>query len=166
MNVTTRPARADDLDHVKWALYTAVSWSSERSIPPYEEVIDHPELARYHHGWMRPGDRGVVAEADGAVVGVALCRLFTEADHGHGYVDDQTPELAVAVAEACRGRGVGARLMEELAEQVRAAGYEQLSLSVDTENPARHLYDRLGYVTVFEDEGGARMILDLRQPRS
>ena len=156
-----RPLTSEDLPHVKWALYTAVSWSPDDAIPPFELVIDHPELARYHRDWMRPGDLGVVAEQDGDVVGVAFCRLFTEADHGHGYVDDRTPELAVAVAEGQRGKGLGGRLMTELAEAARASGCERLSLSVDAENPARRLYERLGYETISVDDGGARMVLDL-----
>jgi hypothetical protein len=36
--------------------------------------------------------------------------------HGHGDVDDETHELAVAVGEAKHGVGLGARLMSALAE--------------------------------------------------
>jgi GNAT superfamily N-acetyltransferase len=93
----------------------------------------------------RPGDIAVVAELDREIVGVANCRLFTEADHGHGYVDDETPEVAVAVREGRRGRGLGARLMNELAKAALAAGFSCLSLSIDADNPARRLYERLGY---------------------
>jgi hypothetical protein len=94
VEVVVRPLGADEVDQVRWALYEAVSWSPERELPPFELTIEHPELARYHRDWGRPGDLGVVAEAGGEVVGVALCRLFTDDDHGHGYVDEQTPELA------------------------------------------------------------------------
>ena len=156
-----RALSKDDVEHVKWALYEAVSWNPERQLPPYESLIDHPELARYHHGWGREGDLGVLGELDGERAGVAFCRLFTEDDHGHGYVDEQTPELGVAVVEEHRGRGVGTRLMRELAGAARDAGAARLSLSVDAGNPALRLYERLGYRELARDEGGVRMVLDL-----
>ncbi len=163
-DIELRPAGPDDLEWVKWALYTAVAWDPERRLPPPEVAVEHPELARYHRGWGRPGDLGVVAERGGQVVGVALCRLFTDDDHGHGYVDAETPEVAVAVAEGERGSGLGTKLMHALAEQARAAGVASLSLSVDTGNPARRLYQRLGYRQLSADDGGVRMVLDLVEP--
>jgi ribosomal protein S18 acetylase RimI-like enzyme len=161
MDVVSRQTRADDLEHVKWALFEAVSWNPNRVLPPFEVTIEHPELASYHRGWGRPGDLGVVATNGEEVVGVATCRLFTAEDHGHGYVDEATPEVAVAVAERWRGSGVGTRLMEELADAARAGGFERLSLSVDHDNPALRLYERLGYRELSRDEGGIRMIRDL-----
>jgi len=156
-----RHAGADDVGDVRWALFEAVSWNPERRLPPFEVTIEHPELARYHRDWGRPGDVGVIARRGEDVVGVALCRLFTDDDHGHGYVDAETPELAVAVAEAHRGAGLGTRLLEELAAAARAAGFARLSLSVDEGNPAVRLYERLDYRELSRDEGGIRMIREL-----
>jgi GNAT superfamily N-acetyltransferase len=161
MDIRTRRATADDVDHVKWALYEALAWNPERQLPPPERTLEHPEVRRYHDGWGRPGDLGVVATVGDEVVGVAYCRLFTEDDHGHGYLDDQTPELAVAVRDGLRGRGVGARLMSQLADAARAAGFARLSLSVEAENPARRLYERLGYRELSVDQSGVRMVLEL-----
>jgi ribosomal protein S18 acetylase RimI-like enzyme len=161
MDVEIRELRPEEAGHVKWALYEAVSWNPERVLPPFEATIEHPELARYHAGWGRAGDLGVVAESNGEIVGVAMCRLFTADDHGHGYVDAETPELAVAVAEARRGGGIGALLMSELAAAARAAGVAHLSLSVDADNPALRLYERLGYRELSRDEDGVRMLLEL-----
>jgi GNAT superfamily N-acetyltransferase len=161
MRLVLRDAGADDVEHVKWALYTALAWNPERRLPPAEITIEHPEAVRYHRGWGRPGDLGVIATVEGETVGVAYCRLFTEDDHGHGYVDERTPEVAVAVSDGHRGRGLGARLLENLAEQARAAGFEQLSLSVDAANPARRLYERLGYREVAADDDGVRMVVTL-----
>ena len=160
-DVSLRPLGVDDLEHVRWCLYEAVAWDPERELPPFELTIEHPELAPYHRGWGRPGDLGVVAESDGAVVGVALARLFTDEDHGHGYVDGETPELAVAVADGRRGDGLGTRLLRELAQAAQAAGFRRLSLSVDGENRAVRLYERLGYRELTRDEDGVRMLLDL-----
>jgi ribosomal protein S18 acetylase RimI-like enzyme len=159
--VIVREAGADDVAAITWALYAALAWNPDRELPPVELVLQHPEAERYHRDWGRPGDLGVVATIGGELVGVAYCRLFTADDHGHGYVDEETPEVAVAVREGHRGEGVGARLLRELAEIARTRGYARLSLSVDTQNPARRLYERLGYEEIGADEDGMRMLLDL-----
>ena len=159
--IELRPATGADIEHLKRALFEAVSWNPERELPPYEFVIAHPELARYHEGWGRRGDLAVVAESNGDVVGASLCRLFTAEDHGQGYVDDDTPELAVAVWEARRGQGIGTLLMDALEEAARAAGFAQLSLSVDADNPARRLYARLGYAELTVEDGDVRMLKEL-----
>jgi GNAT superfamily N-acetyltransferase len=161
MLLVLREATADDVEHVRWALYTALAWNPERLLPPPEITLEHPEAARYHRGWGRPGDLGVIATVDGRTVGVAYCRLFTDDDHGHGYVDERTPEVAVAVRDGHRGRGLGARLLERLADLARGAGFERLSLSVDAANPARRLYERLAYSELAVDEDGVRMTLEL-----
>ena len=159
--IELRPATNDDLELLKRALFEAVSWNPDRVLPPYELVIVHPELARYHEGWGRKGDLGVIAERDGEAVGASLCRLFTADDHGHGYVDEETPELAVAVWAGHRGEGIGTRLMTALEEAVRDAGVSQISLSVDADNPARKLYERLGYETLTVEDGDVRMLKKL-----
>jgi ribosomal protein S18 acetylase RimI-like enzyme len=161
-DIRIRTLRPGDVQHVRWALYEAVSWDPERELPPFEVTIEHPQLAMYHRAWGRPGDVGVAAELDGALAGVAFFRLFTEDEHGHGFVDEETPELGIAVREEFRGRGLGTRLLDELAERARAEGIERLSLSVEAENPAVRLYRRLGYREISRDDtGGIRMVLDL-----
>lgn len=142
-----------------------MAWNPKRELPPREVTLEHPEAVRYHRDWGRRGDVGVIASAGEEIVGVAYCRLFTTEDHGHGYVDDETPELAVGVRVGWRGSGVGTRLLEELAAASREEGYRRLSLSVDTDNPARRLYERLGYREHSSDEDGVRMVLELGTPR-
>ena len=156
--IALRAAGHEDIEVLKRALFEAVAWDPERELPPYEFVIAHPELARYHDGWGRQGDLGVIADQDGEPVGASLCRLFTQDDHGHGYVDDETPELAVAVWEGHRGEGIGSLLMTAIEDAARDAGFSQISLSVDAGNPARRLYERLGYETLTVDDGGVRML--------
>ena len=77
-------------------------------------LLARPEVQRHHAGWRKVGDLGVVAESSGEVLGAALCRLFTEEDHGEGYVDPCTPELGIAANKEHRGRGIGGRLLAAL----------------------------------------------------
>jgi len=53
--------------------------------------------------------------------------------------------IHVAVHPAYRNRGIGARLVQELASCFHNAGLDRIMLSVTAANPARRLYERLGF---------------------
>ena len=156
-----RPATDADVEAIQQIVYEAISWNASAEFPPLETIIDHPELIRYHGGWGRPGDAGVLADAGGEVVAGAFYRLFTEADHGQGYIDADTPEVAVAVWGAPKGKGVGSTLLDALHEMARNAGFAKVSLAVDSDNPAMRLYERQGYVGESVDEGDTLMVKNL-----
>jgi GNAT superfamily N-acetyltransferase len=158
----TRAVGPDDVDAIQWALFTALDWDPQTALPPFDLVMAHPEAVRFHRDWGRPGDFGVLATEGDELVGVAYGRLFTDDDHGEGYVDDETPEIAVAVRDGYRGAGVGDRLLRELAQEARDLGFGRLSLSVAAANPAKRLYDRLGWEQIGDHDGDPIMILRLR----
>jgi ribosomal protein S18 acetylase RimI-like enzyme len=108
-------------------------------------------VSRYVRGWGRPGDTAVIALEGGFPVGAAWYRVFGPEEPGYGFVDERTPELAIAVVPSKRGHGVGDEMLKELLGKAREAGYERLSLSVEPGNPARKLYERHGFEVV--DEG-------------
>jgi GNAT superfamily N-acetyltransferase len=161
VGVIIRDLRTDELDILREMLYTALDWRPNVALPPFEVVVAHPQVKVFHEQWGRAGDTALVAEDEGRLVGVVWYRFFTEAEHGEGFIDEQTPELAIAVVEAFRGRGIGAALMEAIHDRARRDGVARISLSVDVDNPAKYLYVRLGYVEVEPDDRLGRMILDL-----
>jgi ribosomal protein S18 acetylase RimI-like enzyme len=107
----------------------------------------------YVKGWGRRGDTAVVAIEDGFRVGAAWFRLFSAKLPGFGFVDEQTPELAIAVVPSRRGRGVGDALLTALFARAREAGHGALSLCVDRQNEgAIAVYRRHGFEPVSESE--------------
>ena len=108
-------------------------------------------VALYVKAWGRRGDTAVIALDNGFPVGAAWYRLFTARLPGFGFVDEKTPELAIAVVPNARGRGVGSALLDTLLERARGEGHAAVSLAVDRENAgAIALYERHGFARTAE----------------
>jgi len=145
MTVVVRRATAQDVRFLRDMLHHAYYWRERMP----DEGPGPVQL--YVKAWGRSGDTAVIALLDGFPVGAAWFRLFEQTSPGYGFVDEATPELAVAVVPNARGKGVGSALLESLLERARNDGYEALSLSVDRNNQrAIALYEQFGFRQVQE----------------
>ena len=78
-------------------------------------------------------------------------------NQGYGYIDEQTPELSIAIAPTHRGHGIGYALLAQLLATAQER-YPAVSLNVWTENPAFWLYQRLGFEVVTADGPAVTMV--------
>ena len=161
MTATFRAVEARDVRFLRKVLVAALLWRPKRRWWPTSALLLFPQLAIFYRGWGRAGDTGIVAEEDGKRIGIVWYRFFTDESHGEGFVNVSTPELVVAVVRDARGRGVGRALMGAIHDRARRDGVRQISLSVDADNPARHLYSALGYRELSERPDDDRMLLEL-----
>ena len=160
-----RGTDAGDAQLVFAMLMHAANWDPGRPSLTREQVEAEPKLSHYAAGWPRPGDLGVVVEEpDGAGLGAAWLRYFPADDPSYGFVAADVPELSIGVDPSARGRGLGTRLCRRLLDAARARGIRQVSLSVEKANPARGLYERLGFRTVRDDGDAVTMVAQLPQP--
>ena len=145
-----RPGGARDVPFLRDMLRHAFYWRT-----PVGD--DEPPLIRYVDSWGRPGDRALIAIDEFLPVGAAWYRLFTEDERGFGFVDERTPELAIAVVPSQRGRGFGHELLNGLLDCARKDRFAAISLSVAKDNPAVALYRSHGFEQVREDDGAVVM---------
>jgi ribosomal protein S18 acetylase RimI-like enzyme len=145
-----RSARAEDIGFLETMLFEAFFWDPTAERPAFSEFRRHPEFTKLLFGWGRRGDRGVIAEDSGSQVGAAWFRLWTTELHSYGFVDPTTPELGIAVSVTYRRKGTGLALLRELIATARADQFPALSLSVNPFNPARTLYESVGFQKVSE----------------
>ncbi len=118
-------------------------------------------LSRYVESWGRPGDVAVVAAEGANRVGAAWFRRFGADAPGYGFVDEQTPELTIAVVPSKRRHGVGQELLDALLARARADGVHALSLSVQKGSPAVGFYERNGFERAGESDGALTMVRKL-----
>lgn len=132
-------------------------WRPDKPTPTADEVMADPRYEMYLAGWPRHGDFGLVAEQD-EPLGAAWYRTYTEMSHGYGFVAEDVPELSIAVIASRRHEGIGRLLLLGLIDASVAQGHAALSLSVNISNPARGLYESVGFQIVETRERGMTMV--------
>jgi len=99
-----------------------------------------------HYREIFPGATFSVIEVDGKAAG----RLYVNRTAEKIHVID------IALLPPARGRGIGASILRTLFEEATAAGLP-LTISVERFNPAKRLYERLGFRTIEDGEVYQRM---------
>ena len=107
-------------------------------------------IGRYVDGWGRPGDAVLIAMDGGHRVGAGWIRLFREAAPGSGFIDENTPELTIAVVPSRQGEGIGLELLHGLLDRARADAYRAVAVSVEKNHPEVALYEGEGFELVGE----------------
>ncbi len=146
-----RPATADDRDFLL-RVYAAtreeelriVAWSDEQKAAFVQQQFDAQDAHYREHYESATFD---VIEADGEPAG----RLYV------ARWDDDIRIIDIALLPDYRSRGIGTALLRELLAEA-ATGAKRLSIHVEINNPARRLYERLGFVQV--EERGVYLLME------
>lgn len=147
---TVRPAVKED-EPFLWEMLYYAAHMDEEGETSLHAAKEHVGLVKYVRDWGRATDIGCIAvDTDSNLpVGAVWLRLLAGDEKTASYVDDDTPELAIAVAPNHLGRGVGTLLLRHVLAAAREQ-YSAVVLSVRATNPAQHLYERLGFVVFGE----------------
>jgi len=155
MNYQIRPAIKTDEPFLWQMLYYAAHMDEDGA--SLESAKTNSDLMSYVEDWGdRAGDIGFVAQAStGEDAGAAWIRVMPDDSPLYRVIERGIPELAIAIAPEHIGKGVGALLLRHLLAAAygshRARGtHPAIVLSVRASNPAKRLYERLGFVTVAE----------------
>ena len=136
--IRLRPALSDDLS-ILWRFLAIAAY--EADVAAAQAV---PFVAAHLAQWRRPEDFGFIAEREVSAIGAAWARQFTPEEEPAFYVDARTPEVTIGVAPDGRGQGIGRRLLLAVMGEAARRGVG-LCLNVRHDNPARHLYERVGF---------------------
>ena len=149
INYTIRPLNKEDAAFQEEILYQSLYVPKDKEVFP-KEIIYNPLNYKYIKDWGRDGDFGVIVEVKGTNerIGAAWFRLFPVNDKGFGYVNEETPEISIAMDYNYRNQGIGTYLLLSLINYAKTLGFKSLSLSVISENTAIHLYERIGFKVI------------------
>lgn len=160
VTIEVKPLTAADGPFLWEMLYQALYVPQGHPPFPYE-ILQKSEISRYVQGWGKPDDLGFAALVNEQMVGAVWMRLLTGENKGFGYVDDATPELSIALLPEYRGQGIGSTLMASLLAKVHTR-YKAVCLSVAPDNPALHLYQRLGFEAIKTTHAAFTLVKHLR----
>jgi ribosomal protein S18 acetylase RimI-like enzyme len=151
MQYNLRPLKQEEYSLLEDFLYDAIFVPVGEEVLP-RSVLLEPSIQNYYQDFGRAHDYCLVAEQEGKLLGAVWARVLSGPVKGYGYVDEHTPELAISVQNEFRGKGIGTALLRAMLDLLQRAGYGQISLSVQKENPAADLYKRLGFTTLEEKD--------------
>jgi ribosomal protein S18 acetylase RimI-like enzyme len=87
-----------------------------------------------HYDKNYEGADFLIVERDGASIG----RIYLDRR------EDEIEIIDIALLPECRGSGLGSRLLRDVMREAEEGG-KGVMIYVENFNPARHLYDRLGF---------------------
>jgi len=132
--ITLRPATVVDFDFAQ-RIYLAAGRIMTRGLFEWRQAEQEKRFA----GQFKPEETRIII-ADGAEIGWMQVR-------------DEAASVFLAqlfLAEPHQGRGIGTRLLADLLDDARRRG-KPVTLGVVKSNPAKRLYERLGFVVTRED---------------
>jgi len=157
--IAIRRGTPDDLPFLREMLFEAAYWRPGQQRPTLEAGLARPDLVYLLEDWGRDGDEAAMAVTEtGETVGAAWYRFWRAEKHSYGYLSPEIPELGIAVKSGFRGQGIGHLLLDAILEAAASQGVRQISLSVETDNPALNLYRRHGFEAIHKNEGDWTML--------
>jgi ribosomal protein S18 acetylase RimI-like enzyme len=137
--VSLAPTGSADLDEL-FRLFGAIVAADEGYPQAPDEPLAFEDFLTY---WHEPATTGVVARLDGELVGA-----YTLKPNGVGRAA-HVANAGYIVAAPFRGRGIGEQLVTHSLESARSLGFDAMQFNFVFEtNPARRLYERLGFRVV------------------
>jgi len=131
--------RADEMAMVPWTAEQKDAF-----------VLSQFGFQRTHYLQHYQGSTFDIIMVDGEPAG----RLYVHRGPGEFRIVD------IAIMPEFRGRGVGGFLLTQVMEEAREAD-KVVSIHVERNNPARHLYDRLGFQLIGE-QGPVYLLMEWR----
>ena len=152
MNLIIREIIHKEIGFLREMLYLAL-YVPEGQPPFPKSILDNPDISKYIDYWgTLPNDLALVAVFNDELIGAIWGRTFSKSKAGFGFIDENTPEICMAVKGKFRNQGIGSKLIDEISKIYFSKGFKLISLSVDKQNRAKLLYLRKGFIIV-EDEG-------------
>jgi ribosomal protein S18 acetylase RimI-like enzyme len=146
-----RPARAEDRDFLLRVYASTreeelrgVDWSDEEKAAFVAMQFEAQDS--YYREHYDPATFDVI-EADGEPAGRFYVARW----------EDEIRIVDIALLPEHRGRGIGTALLRALLDEAAEAG-KRLSIHVELNNPARRLYERLGFAPV--EERGVYVLME------
>ena len=156
MEYSIRKIKKEEYPLLENFLYEAI-FQREGVEPPSREILKLPELKMYIEDFGKEGDECLLAIAEGRAAGAVWTRFIKD----YGYIDDSIPSLSISLYKGYRGMGIGTALMKEMLLFLKEKGYQGVSLSVQKDNYAYKMYEKLGFRIFREDKEDYIMLQDL-----
>ena len=157
MNYIIREIKEEEYPILSDFLYEAIFIPESMEKPP-KAIIEQSELQVYIADFGKEDDWCSVAEVKGKIVGAVWGRIMND----YGHIDDETPSLAISLYGEYRHLGIGTALMKAILHLLKEKGYKQTSLSVQKENYAVNMYQKIGFKVVSETEEEYIMVCELQ----
>ena len=145
MNVSFRPITDDDLEFL-YRVYAStreeelsvLDWTEEQ-LEGFLRMQFHAQHTDYQRNYREAQFELILL--DGEPIG----RLYQD------WRDDELRIIDIALLKEHRGKGIGGKLMREALDRAAAVG-KCCRIHVECNNPAMHLYERLGF-RMIEEQG-------------